>query len=114
MSTDTGAHAKYRLRYAFDAGAGVCLWAGNDAARARFGYPIEAAALPLTDTTRQQVEKLIVWYDTGIDWMNPGGPSPWDAAEEQRFQTAARALAVLLEHELGPEFDLVDESAISG
>ncbi|HEV2461879.1 MAG TPA: hypothetical protein VGS80_26275, partial [Ktedonobacterales bacterium] len=35
----------YRIRFFFDYGSGICLWAGNALTRERFGYPIEAEHL---------------------------------------------------------------------
>lgn len=31
----------FALRCFFDPGSGICLWANNDEARERFGYPID-------------------------------------------------------------------------
>jgi hypothetical protein len=103
----------YKLRYFFDPGAGVCLWAGNDNARERFGYPVDPGGLPLCENTQRQIFYVIAWYDTSIDWSDPAGPSPWDLDERQRFNAAAQRLLGLLRTELGNEFDLVDESVTS-
>jgi hypothetical protein len=35
------------LRFFFDAGSGVCLWAYDAEAKARFGYPVEAEMLDI-------------------------------------------------------------------
>jgi hypothetical protein len=100
----------YRLRYFFDAGGGTCLWAANDAARERFGYPVDASELPIPENTWRKVSYLCCWYDTGIDWNHPQGPSPWNEAELDRFNGAARKLLVLLREQLGQEFEIGDES----
>jgi hypothetical protein len=102
--------AKYRLRYYFDAGAGVCLWAANDAARERFGYPIDAKELPLPENTWRRVLHLCYWYDTCIDWAYPPDPSPWDAAERDRFCADAQKSLAILREQLRPEFEIVDDS----
>ena len=39
----------YLIRFSFDPGSGVCLWAKNEAAREKFGYPIEHWELPLRE-----------------------------------------------------------------
>src|SRR5262245_57775752 len=98
----------YRLRYFFDPGAG-CLWSGNDAARDRFGYAIDASSLALPENTWRRVAYLCSWYDTSIDWNDPPN-SPWDAAERERFNSEAQRVLALLREQLGPEFEVVDES----
>ena len=42
-----------KLRLAFDPGSGICLWSTNEAARARYGYPVDHSQLPLTENTRR-------------------------------------------------------------
>jgi hypothetical protein len=103
----------YRLKYMFDAGSGICLWAANDAAHGRFGYPVDADGLPLSEGLSARVRRLLEWYDRGLDWDDPGGPSPWDAAEEARFGAEARAVLAALRAELGPEFEIEDRSGFT-
>ena len=81
------------LRYFFGYGSGVCLWTGNDVALNRFGdYAIDTEALPLSANTRHWLQHLIAWYDTGLDWDDPGGgASPWSDEERARFNLAAQA-----------------------
>jgi hypothetical protein len=43
---------RFKLRYFFEWG-GDCLWAANDTAMEKFGYPVFLDDLPLTDETRQ-------------------------------------------------------------
>ena len=100
-----------RLRFFFDAGSGTCLWAGDDAARERFGYAIDAETLPLSPATRDALDTLIRRHDESIDWDDPAGPSPWTADEHERFSTDVRAVLDRVRSELGPGFDVVDESA---
>lgn len=103
--------ARYALRYFFDPGSGICLWAGCDAARARFGYPVQARQLPLTRETRERVAALVDWYDRSVDWEYPAGPSLWDEAEHARFAAAASRLLAVLRAELGADFEIRDEFA---
>jgi hypothetical protein len=102
--------AKYRLRFFFDPGGGICLWAGNDAARERFDYAIDASQLPLPENTWRRILYLCYWYDTCIDWNYPPDPSPWDEAEWQRFNVEAQKLLALVREQLSSEFEIVDES----
>jgi len=105
--------ACYRLRYFFDAGSGVCLWSGNDAARAAYGIAITPEQLPLPPETRQEVERLVAWYDTSLNWDNPAGPTPWTLEECARFNWAARALLQQLRAELGLAYEVADEFGAS-
>ncbi len=61
-----------RLRFFFDAGAGVCLWAQDDEAKARFGYPVEAEMLDIPVELRAEIEQLVVDYDDTFPWDDPG------------------------------------------
>ena len=100
----------YRLRFAFDTGAGVCLWAANDTARERFGYAVESSELTLPPVTQRRLEALLRWHNTGLDWSDPAGPSPWSEEERQRFNREAQAVLRLLREQLGPKFLVTDES----
>jgi hypothetical protein len=86
---------------AFDAGSGVCLWAENEAARERFGYPVHHSQLPLSDNTKRWFDYLVAWFDTSVDWSHPGGDAGrWTDAELRRFQAAATKGLELLRLEL--------------
>ena len=103
---------RYRLRFFFDPGSGVCLWSANDAARERFDYPIELVELPLSDETRQSGEELIGRFDTSLDWSDPGGPSPWTASDAAAFDESALSWLALARHELGEEYDIVNQLSL--
>ena len=100
--------SKLCLRYEFDAGSGVCLWAANAEAEVRYGLAVEVAALPLSTKLCEQLHHLIAWYDSALDWDNPGGASPWSAEERQRFLAAARQGLLALRRELPAEFEVTD------
>lgn len=101
--------ARYRLRYFFDAGSGVCLWSGNEAARAEYGMAITLEQLPLSPETRHEMERLVAWYDMSLNWNDPAGPTPWSPEEGARFNRAARALLQQLHTQLGSAYEVVDE-----
>ena len=103
--------ARYALRYFFDAGSGICLWAGCAAARERFGYPVEPRHLPLPRATRERIAELVDWFDHSVDWEYPAGPPLWDDAEQARFNRAAGHLLAVIRAQLGPDFDVRDELA---
>lgn len=100
----------YEIRYCFDAGSGICLWAANDAARDRWGYAIAADALSLPPDLGHAVERLVAWYDQSIDWSYPPNPSPWSTSERERFNLAAQSLLHALRTVLGTHVDVVDAS----
>lgn len=101
----------YRLRYFFDAGSGVCLWAGDAATEARYGYAVALDALPLSDETRGALGRLIAAFDRSIDWADPGGTDARGAGATERFADAAREGLALLRRELSARgFEVVDES----
>jgi hypothetical protein len=87
--------ATNRLRNFFDPGGGICLWSANDAARERFGYPVEARSLPLTENTWRRVAYLCAWYDTSIDWRYPPHASPWEESVEPGCYNQAGTTALV-------------------
>ena len=103
-----------RLRFFFDTGSGICLWSDNDAARERFDYPVPLEALPLPDTIRRRGDFLIAWYDTFMDWELSPQPSRWWPREQAAFNAATQEFLALLQEQLGPAFELVDESGAKG
>ncbi len=88
-----------RLRFFFDAGSGVCLWAQDDEAKARFGYPVEAGDLDIPAELRAEIEQLITDYDDTFPWDDPGGGGVVEPSrtmfgyeENPPFVTRVRAL----------------------
>lgn len=61
-----------RLRFFFDAGSGVCLWAHDAETKERFGYAVELDDLNLPPVLRTEIAQLIADYDATIDWDDPG------------------------------------------
>lgn len=91
--------SEMRLRFSFDAGAGVCLWALDAEAKARFGYPVEAAMLDIPEDLRAEIERLVTDYDDTFPWDDPGSGQPVASArpisgfaESPAFVTRVRAL----------------------
>ncbi|MEA5559508.1 hypothetical protein [Nodularia spumigena] len=102
----------YVLRYFFDAGSGICLWAGNEEAEEKFGYPVELHEIDLSDNVQRTGQRLVAWFDTSIDWNDPAGPSPWSEQERGRFQEESRSFLSMLRQCLGPDFEVRDESLL--
>lgn len=74
-----------RLRLFFDAGSGVCLWAGDERAREKYGYPLDLDALPLTAETIELGNALTERFDGGINWDDPAEPSTWSDVDREEF-----------------------------
>ncbi len=64
------------LRLFFDAGSGVLLWAYDDEAKARFGYPVEAEILDVSPELRAELQQLARDYDDTFDWGDPASGKP--------------------------------------
>jgi hypothetical protein len=45
-----------------------------------------------------------------LDWSYPPNPSPWSEQERARFNDAAQSLLSNFRQQLGPFFDIRDES----
>ncbi len=102
-----------RLRFFFDAGSGVCLWARDDEARARFGYAVEAAMLDVPAELRAEIEELVTDYDDTFPWDDPASGQAVAAsrtisgyAESPAFATRVRALLPKLRAALGPGLEI--------
>ena len=96
------------LRHFYDPGAGVCLWAANDAARERFGYQVELTELPITPELRDEGQRLMALYDTSLDWDYPPDPSPWSDEQWGQFFDENWAFVRELQRQLGSEYQLLN------
>ena len=101
----------YVLRFFFDYG-GTCVWTANDAARERFGYPVELSDLPIPQELRRELEMAGERFDTSLDWNDPSGPSPWSKAEAKQFRALSDNLLERLRTALGSDFEIRDERSI--
>lgn len=99
---------KYRIRFFFDYGSGICFWSGNDNTNAKFGYPIELEALPLSPETSKILTDLVEWYDQSLNWEYPPDPGLWRQEECDRFNDTVKQLLETIKKELG-EFELCNE-----
>jgi hypothetical protein len=104
-----------RLRFFFDAGSGVCLWAQDAEAKARFGYPVKSRDLDISEHLRAEIEQLVTDYDDTFPWDDPGSGSivepdrtMFGYEENPPFATRVRALLPKLRTEL-PGFAIESE-----
>ena len=101
-----------RLRFFFDAGSGVCLWAQDAEAKARFGYPVEADVLDIPQVLRDEINQLVWDYDDTFPWDDPASGDPvapdrtaFGYEENPPFVTRVRALLPKLRAAL-PGFEI--------
>jgi hypothetical protein len=104
--------ARYVFRYFFDPGSGICLWSANDEARERFDYPVQLSDLGLSENLLRQAIYVMTWHDTSLDWSHPPNPLPWSDSERIRFHQVSENLLAMLREQLGPEFEIRDESSL--
>jgi len=90
------------------------LWAKNEAAREKFGYPIDHGTLPLSENTKRSLQALVAWFDTSLDWNDPSNSdSFWSEDEWQRFRLAARKSLESLRQELPSQwYEIIDETNV--
>ena len=97
------------LRFFFDPGSGICLWAGNDLTKNKFGdYPIEPKKLPISHALKEEITKHILWYDKSLNWNSPSLPV-WNTKELEAFNASANQLLKKLRRELPNTYQVRDE-----
>ncbi|MFZ3194433.1 MAG: hypothetical protein WA154_14670 [Moraxellaceae bacterium] len=90
-----------QIKFYFDAGSGICLWAADAATEQQLGYAIELSQLPLSENTQRWLTHLISWFDTSVDWSEPTRAGQyWKPAEQQRFQASCQIGLDLLRNDL--------------
>lgn len=102
----------FELRFFFDAGAGVCLWSQNGAARERFGYAVELDELNLPATLEAEIGQLMQDYDATIDWGDAGlsmGPTAFGYEHDAPFKARVREMLPRLRTALGPGFEVASD-----
>lgn len=90
-----------QLRYFFD-WSGDILWAGDDEALKKFGYPVDLDKLPLSDQTKQMVIQL---FD---DWVKVKDERNLEI-DTKEFTLANESLYSRIVHELGSSFEVFKE-----
>lgn len=99
--------AKYKIRFMFEWGSGVCLWSMNEAAALLFeDYPIETDRLPISDGLKEELDRLIDKHVEAWDWDDPAGDLLWDENQIKEFTAEAEDAYKALCEELGPDYDV--------
>ena len=98
-----------RIRCSFDTGAGVCLWAADEAARLAYGYAIAFADLSLSEDLRRRGEALLALFDTRLCWEDPTAPSPWSDDGHEAFVLQAQQYLHDLRLYVGDHIEIIDD-----
>lgn len=97
--------AKYKLKYLFDWGSGVCVWTNNDAAHKLYGnYPVFTEQLPLSEELKKELNRLIRRHDEALDWDYPPADLLWSGEEQMEFIAEAKLAYERLRFELGEDY----------
>jgi len=99
---------KYIFRFFFDYGSGVCIWAANEIAEKKFGYPVLSDELPISKALIDELDSLVIEYDDSLDWDNPPD-SPWTEEQFINFDNRANIAYIKLCKELGPNYEIKNE-----
>jgi hypothetical protein len=75
----------------------------------RWGQPVDPARLPISGSLRDELGRLVKWYDESLNWDYPPDPGPWRQSECECFNEVSRRALLRLRQELGPDWELVDE-----
>ena len=102
----------YELRYFFDYGSGICLWSSNEAARIRFGYPVDLDELGVPSSIKDLAYNLMQRFDLSLDWADPSGSSVWSHQDCDGFAADSQTLLQRLREHLGGDFRINDERKI--
>jgi hypothetical protein len=97
-------------RFFFDAGSGRVLWAAFDADDSRLGYPVDHDRLPISQSLKDELARLIAWYDTSMNWDYPPDPGPWREPECVAFNQSVNIAVAQLRRELGPDWVISNEA----
>jgi len=91
----------------FDWCSGVCVWSDDATTKEHFGgYPIQTGNLPIFQELAHLLNKLVVQYDTALNWDNPGGALLWDKSQQAIFAEMARSAYGQLCMELGSDYEI--------
>jgi len=96
-------------RFFFDAGSGGVLWTTDPKDWETWGHPVDIDLLPISQELRVELDRLIAWYDTSLNWDYPPNPGPWRESECQQFSQAVHKSLTRLGHELGATWTIINK-----
>ena len=104
--------ARYRFRYFIDCWAGDCLWSANEEAKEKYGYPVILSKLGLSERTVKKAEEIMRRaYQMACTTPDVYGVS-YEFSDEEKaaHRKEVGELLITLRHELGPDYEIIDES----
>ena len=90
-------------RFFFSPRSGTLLWASGSE-----NPFIDPDELPISPELLAEVDRLLSWNDTSLNWDYPPDPGPWREAECRLFNDAARRALDRLRTELGQTWRIED------
>lgn len=102
-----GRKMKYKLKFMFDWGSGTCIWAANNAARAKYGYAVDIDELPISEELCECMVRLCEEHDLALDWECPQNGPVWTGQEQKAFKERAKQIYQRICEELAEEFEIV-------
>lgn len=96
--------AVYEMKYMYDWGSGVCLWSTNDNAREKYGYPVFADDLPVSDELKDEIRYMTDKHDEALNWHCPNDDLLWNDEQTAAFKQEARKLYNRICLELGGDY----------
>ncbi|MEU9744026.1 hypothetical protein AB0E12_33055 [Micromonospora chersina] len=95
-------------RFFFDARSGGVLWPIEPQDWEVWENPVRLDALPISAALRDELTRLVEWYDASLNWDYPPDPGPWREPECQAFNTTVRRALDQLRAELGDQWVIAD------
>jgi hypothetical protein len=98
---------RYTLKALLDAGSGRLVWATNDAARARWDYPVDHFDLPIPVALADRVQALVDRHAQDVPGVAPVD-RPFEPEEREQFLRECRRVVADLRRALGPAYTIED------
>ena len=65
--------------------------------------------LPVSEGLKTDLKKFIKWYDSSLNWDDPGGDSLWNSEEWAYFLEMAKMMYDRVCDELGEDYEVRNE-----
>lgn len=98
--------AIYEMKYMYDWASGVCLWSTNENARNKYGYPVFADDLPVTDELKAEMKYMAEKHDEALNWEQPNDDLLWSDEQIEDFKQKSRVLYDRICLELGEDYHI--------
>ena len=98
---------KFEMKFMFDWGSRVCIWAANDEARKKYGYSVKSEQLPISENLVRELNMLIRRHDEALDWDCPQNGLLWTKEQQEKFIERAKSAYSKLCMELDTDHHLI-------